>query len=399
MCNKYVPKIRERNNVMAEKRDFYEVLGISKGASDEEIKKAYRKMAKKYHPDLNKGDATAEQMFKDVNEAYSVLSDPQKKARYDQFGHAGVDPSYGAGGAGGSGFGGFGGMDFDVSDIFSSFFGGGFGGGASRRNAPIQGEDREGRVNLTFEEAVFGCSKDIKFNRIEKCEDCSATGAEKGTKPETCSACSGTGQVRVQQRTPFGVMQTQRPCDKCSGKGKVIKTPCSKCSGSGYVRKQKNFNVNIPAGIDNRQSITLRGQGDAGRNGGPNGDLYVTVTVAKHDIFSRDGTNIYFEAPITFAEAALGAKINIPTLEGTEEYIIPEGTQPGTVFTLKNRGITEVHGSRRGTLSFRVNVEVPRNLSDKQKEMLKEFASTCSDKNNAQKKSFFDKLKDTLKNI
>lgn len=384
---------------MAEKRDFYEVLGISKGASDEEIKKAYRKMAKKYHPDLNKGDATAEQMFKDVNEAYSVLSDPQKKARYDQFGHAGVDPSYGAGGAGGSGFGGFGGMDFDVSDIFSSFFGGGFGGGASRRNAPIQGEDREVRVNLTFEEAVFGCSKDIKFNRIEKCEECSGTGAAKGTKPETCSACSGTGQVRVQQRTPFGVMQTQRPCDKCSGKGKVIKSPCSKCSGSGYVRKQKNFNVNIPAGIDNRQSITLRGQGDAGRNGGPNGDLYVTVTVAKHDIFSRDGTNIYFEAPITFAEAALGAKISIPTLEGTEEYIIPEGTQPGTVFTLKNRGITEVHGSRRGTLSFRVNVEVPRNLSDKQKEMLKEFASTCSDKNNAQKKSFFDKLKDTLKNI
>ena len=383
---------------MAEKRDFYEVLGISKGASDEDIKKAYRKMAKKYHPDLNKGDAQAEQMFKDVNEAYSILSDPQKKSRYDQFGHAGVDPSYG-GGSGGSGFGGFGGMDFDVSDIFSSFFGGGFGGGASRRNAPIQGEDREVRINLTFEEAVFGCSKDIKFNRIEKCDDCGGTGAAKGTSPETCSACSGTGQVRVQQRTPFGVMQTQRPCDKCSGKGKTIKTPCSKCSGSGYVRKQKNFNVNIPAGIDNGQSITLRGQGDAGRNGGPNGDLYVTVTVAKHDIFSRDRTNIYFEAPITFAEAALGAKINIPTLEGTEEYIIPEGTQPGTVFTLKNRGITEVHGSKRGTLSFRVNVEVPKNLSDKQKEMLREFASTCSDKNNAQRKSFFDKLKDSFKNI
>ncbi len=383
---------------MADKRDFYEVLGISKGASDEEIKKAYRKMAKKYHPDLNKGDAQAEQMFKDVNEAYSILSDPQKKDRYDRYGHAGVDPNYGAGGAGG-GFGGFGGMDFgDVSDIFSSFFGGGFGGSSSRRNAPIQGEDREVRVNLTFEEAVFGCSKDIKFNRIEKCDDCEGTGAAKGTKPETCSNCSGTGQVRVQQRTPFGVMQTQRPCDKCSGKGKTIKIPCSKCSGNGYVRKQKNFSVNIPAGIDNRQSITLRGQGDAGRNGGPNGDLYVTVSVAKHSIFSREGMNIYFDAPITFAEAALGAKINIPTLEGTEEYIIPEGTQPGTVFTLKNRGVTEVHGSRRGNLSFRVNVEVPKNLSDKQKEMLKEFAATCSDKNNAQKKSFFDKLKETLKN-
>lgn len=384
---------------MAEKRDFYEVLGLSKGASDEEIKKAYRKMAKKYHPDLNKGDATAEQMFKDVNEAYSVLSDPQKKARYDQFGHAGVDPSYGTG-AGGGGFGGFGGMDFDVSDIFSSFFGGGFGGGgASRRNAPIQGEDREVRVNITFEEAVFGCSKEIKFNRIEKCEDCNGSGAAKGTSPETCSNCSGTGQVRVQQRTPFGVMQTQKPCDRCSGKGKTIKNPCSKCSGSGFVRKQKDFTVTIPAGIDNKQSMTLRGQGDAGRNGGPNGDLYVTVNVAKHSIFTRDGLNIYFDAPITFAEAALGAKINIPTLEGTEEYTIPEGTQPGTVFTIKNRGVTEVHGTRRGTLSFRVNVEVPKNLSNEQKEMLRKFAQTCSDKNNAQKKSFFDKLKETIKNM
>ncbi len=382
---------------MAEKRDYYELLGIQKGASDEEIKKAYRKMAKKYHPDLNKGDAAAEQMFKDVNEAYSVLSDPQKKSRYDQFGHAGVDPSYGAGGGGG--YGGFGGMDFDVSDIFSSFFGGGFGGGASRRNAPIQGEDREVRVNLTFEEAVFGCEKEIKFNRIEMCDDCKGSGAAKGTSPETCSKCSGTGQVRVQQRTPFGVMQTQRTCDACGGKGKTVKTPCSSCSGSGYVRKHKNFTVSIPAGINDGQSITLRSQGDAGRNGGPNGDLYVTVSVAKHKLFNRDGMNIYYDIPITFAEAALGAKINIATLEGTEEYNIPEGTQPGTVFTLKNRGVTEIRGSRRGNLSFRAVVEVPKNLSSKQKELLKEFAETCSDKNNAQKKGFFDKLKETFKNL
>ncbi len=382
---------------MAEKRDYYELLGIQKGASDEEIKKAYRKMAKKYHPDLNKGDAEAEQMFKDVNEAYSVLSDPQKKSRYDQFGHAGVDPSYGAGSGGG--FGGFGGMDFDVSDIFSSFFGGGFGGGASRRNAPIQGEDREVRVNLTFEEAVFGCEKEIKFNRIEMCDDCKGSGAAKGTSPETCSKCSGTGQVRVQQRTPFGVMQTQRTCDACGGKGKTVKTPCSSCSGSGYVRKHKSFTVSIPAGINDGQSITLRSQGDAGRNGGPNGDLYVTVSVAKHKLFNRDGMNIYYDIPITFAEAALGAKINIATLEGTEEYNIPEGTQPGTVFTLKNRGVTEIRGSRRGNLSFRAVVEVPKNLSSKQKELLKEFAATCNDKNNAQKKGFFDKLKETFKNL
>lgn len=386
---------------MAEKKDYYEVLGIKKGATDEEIKKAYRQMAKKYHPDLNKGDANAEQMFKDVNEAYSVLSDPQKKARYDQYGHAGVDPSYGAGGAGGAGFGGFGGGFDDLGDIFSSIFGGGFGGGntSARRNAPMRGEDREVRVNLTFEEAAFGCSKDIKFYRIEVCPDCSGSGAAKGTTPTTCSACSGTGRVRVQQRTPFGVMQTERICEKCSGTGKIITNPCSTCSGKGTVRKLKNFTVNIPAGIDDGQSITLRAQGDAGKNGGPNGDLYVTVSIAKHKIFNRDGMNVFYEIPITFAEASLGATIRIPTLEGTEDYVIPEGTQPGAVFTLKNRGITEVRGTRRGNLSFRVNVEVPKNLTQKQKDLLKAFADSCGEKNNAQKKNFFDKLRDTFKNI
>ncbi|MBR4979004.1 MAG: molecular chaperone DnaJ [Clostridia bacterium] len=379
---------------MAEKRDYYEVLGVNKGASDDEIKKAYRQMAKKYHPDLNPGDKDAEQKFKEVNEAYSVLSDPDKKSKYDRFGHAGVDPSYGA--EGGAGFGGFGGMDFDVSDIFSSFFGGGFGTG-TRRNMPVQGEDREVRVNLTFEEAVFGCEKNIKFYRIEKCEDCGGTGAAKGTSPTTCPDCSGTGRVRAQQRTPFGVMQTQRTCDKCRGTGKIINNPCQTCSGKGYVRKQKNFTVTIPAGIDNGQSITLRGQGDIGQNGGPNGDLYVTVSVAKHSLFKRDGMNISYEIPITFSEAALGTKIQIPTLEGREDYTIPEGTQSGTVFTLKNRGITEVRGTRRGNLSFKVNVEVPKNLSAKQKELLKAFADSCGEKNNIQSKNWFDKLKDLFK--
>ncbi len=383
---------------MADKRDFYEVLGINKGASDDEIKRAYRQMAKKYHPDLNKGDAEAEKMFKEVNEAYSVLSDPQKKSRYDQFGHAGVDPSYGAGAGGAGGFGGMGGFD-DLGDIFSSFFGGGFGGSSRSRNAPRQGDDREVRINLTFDEAVFGCSKEIKFYRIEACPDCSGSGAAKGSSPETCSNCQGSGRVRVGQRTPFGVMQTERACDKCGGSGKIIKNPCPNCQGKGNVRKQKNFTVNIPAGIDDNQSITLRGQGDVGRNGGPNGDVYVTVSVSKHKIFNRDGMNIYYDVPITYAEAVLGAKIKIPTLEGTEEYTIPEGTQPGTVFTLKNRGVTEIRGTRRGNLSFRVEIEVPKNLSAKQKELLSAFADSCEDKNNAKKKGFFDKLKETFKNM
>lgn len=381
---------------MADKRDYYEVLGIQKGASADEIKKAYRQMAKKYHPDVNKNDPNAEDKFKEINEAYGILSDPDKKSRYDQYGHAGVDPNFGAGGAGG-GFGGFG--DFgDISDIFSSFFGGGgFGGTGGRRNGPVQGEDREVRLNISFEEAVFGCTKDIKFSRIEMCPECSGTGAAKGTSPETCDKCNGRGRINVQQRTPFGVMQTQRTCDKCGGKGKTVKNPCSACSGNGYVKKNKSFSVNIPAGIDHGQSMTLKGQGDAGRNGGPNGDVYVTISVSKHPIFQRDGFNIYCEVPITFTEAALGATIKIPTLEGTEDYVIPEGTQPGTVFTLKNRGVTEIRGSRRGNLSFRVEVEVPKNLSAKQKELIKEFADSCNDKNNQKRKSFFDKLKETFK--
>ncbi len=379
---------------MADKRDYYEVLGLEKGASADDIKKAYRQMAKKYHPDVNKNDPSAEEKFKEINEAYSVLNDADKKARYDQYGHAGVDPSYGAGAGGG--FGGFG--DFgDISDIFSSFFGGGFGGGGGRRNAPVQGDDRQVRLNISFEEAVFGCSKEIKYTRIEVCKECGGTGAEKGTTPETCDKCSGKGRINVQQRTPFGMMQTQRTCDKCGGAGKTIKKPCPACSGKGQVPKQEKFTVNVPAGIDNGQNISRKGYGDAGRNGGPHGDLYIAVSVSKHKIFNRDGYNIYCEVPITFTEAALGATIKIPTLEGEEDYVIPEGTQPETVFTLKNRGVTEIHGTRRGNLSFKVEVEVPKNLSAKQKELLQAFADTCEDKNNQKKKSFFEKLKDTFK--
>ncbi len=383
-----------------EKRDFYEVLGLQKGASDEEIKKAFRKMAKQYHPDLHPGDKEAEKKFKEINEAYGVLSDADKKSKYDRFGHAGVDPSYGAGQGGG--FGGFGGFqgDIDLGDIFGSFFGGGMGGSSSRRaNSPQRGSDREARISITFEEAAFGCKKDVSFTRIEKCPDCNGSGAAKGTSSETCTACSGTGSVRSQQRTPFGVFQSQHPCDKCSGKGKVVKSPCAACSGSGFLRKQKKLTVTVPAGIDDGQTILLNGQGDAGRNGGPSGDVLVEVSVKKHAIFQREGRNVYCDVPVTFSEATLGATIDVPTLEGDIDYEIPEGTQTGTIFTLKNKGITEIHGTRRGNLVFRVIVEVPKNLNSKQKELLKAFADSCGEKNNIQKKNFFDKVKETFKNI
>lgn len=384
---------------MAEKRDYYEVLGLSKGASDEEIKKAFRKMAKQYHPDLNPGDKEAEMKFKEINEAYGVLSDADKKKKYDMYGHAGVDPSYGAG-QGGAGFGGFGGFDgdIDLGDIFGSFFGGGMGSSSSRRsNAPQKGADREARVTISFEEAAFGCKKDISFTRIEKCADCSGSGAAKGTNPETCPTCHGSGTVRTQQRTAFGVFQSQSPCSTCSGKGKIIKNPCPSCSGQGFVRKNKKLTVTIPAGVDDGQSVRLTGQGDAGRNGGPAGDVYVEISIKKHELFSREGRNIYCDVPITFSEAVLGATIDVPTLEGKAEYTIPEGTQTGTVFKMRNKGITEIGSSRRGDLVFRVIVEVPKNLNKEQKELLKAFADSCGEKNNVQKKGFFDKLSDMFK--
>lgn len=372
------------------KRDYYEVLGLAKGASDDEIKKSYRKLAKKYHPDLNPGDAEAEKNFKEVNEAYSVLSDADKKAKYDQYGHAAFDP--GAGGfGGGSGFGGFGGMDFDMGDIFSSFFGGG--GGARRSNGPVQGNDREARVTLTFEEAAFGVKKEIIYNRIEKCQSCDGSGAQKGTSPKTCSKCGGTGSVRVQQRTPFGMMQSTRPCQECHGSGKIIENPCTDCRGSGTTVKRKTLEVNIPAGIDDGQEIVARGQGDVGKNGGLNGDLYINVHVKEHSVFVREGSDIFCDVPITFVEAALGATIKVPTLEGDMDYEIPEGTQTGSRFTLREKGMPSVNGKRRGNLTFKVIVDVPKNLNAKQKDMLRDFAKTCGEKNNLQKEGFAEKMK------
>ncbi len=376
---------------MADKRDYYEVLGLDKSADEAAIKKAYRGLAKKYHPDMNPGDAEAEKNFKEVNEAYAVLSDPEKKSRYDQFGHAGVD---GQGGFDG-GFGGFGG-GFDASDIFGdifgSFFGGGMGGSQSRRNGPVRGGDILQRVTISFEEAAFGCKKEISYGRVEKCPECDGSGAKKGTTVETCSTCHGTGTVRVQQRTMLGMMQTTRPCEDCGGSGKKIKEPCGYCKGKGYVKNTKKLEVTIPAGIDDGQKVAIRSQGDCGRNGGTAGDLIISVSVRPHPIFERDGYNIYCEVPITFAEAALGAEIEIPTLEGKETYNIPEGTQHGTAFTLRGRGIPYVNSKSRGDLIFAVSVETPKGLSGEQKELLRKFADSLGEKNNTKKSGFIKKF-------
>ena len=376
---------------MAEKRDYYEVLGIDKNADDVAIKKAYRVLAKKYHPDMNPNDKEAETKFKEVNEAYAVLSDPQKKSQYDQFGHAAFEQGGGAGGFGG--FGGFG--DFgDLGDIFGSFFGGGFGGSSSaRRNAPQRGEDIGVNVTISFEEAAFGVKKDITYNRVQKCPDCDGSGAEKGTGSETCSACGGSGQRRVTQRMGGMQFQSTVTCDACRGKGKIIKNPCSNCRGTGYIRVSKKLEVSIPAGIDDGERIAIRGQGCDGRNGGPAGDLIISVRVKRHNVFERDGYHVYCEVPITICEATLGAEITVPTLEGSVKYNIPEGTQPGTQFAIKGKGIPYVNSSgRRGDLIFSVNVEVPKGLTEKQKEMLRSFAMECGENNYGKKTGFFKKI-------
>ncbi len=370
------------------KRDYYEVLGVDKNADDATIKKAYRTLAKKYHPDMNPGDKEAEAKFKEVNEAYDVLSDPDKKAKYDQYGHAAFDPSAG-GGAGFGGFGDFGG--FDINDIFSSFFGGAS-GGSTRRNGPVRGDDITVRLTISFEESVFGCKKEVSYNKIQKCADCSGTGAAKGTSPKTCSACGGSGQVRVQQRTPFGIMQTQKTCDACHGTGKIIENKCPNCRGTGFVRVPKKLEVNIPAGIDDGQQLSLRYQGSDGMNGGNAGDLYIIISVRPHSVFERDGDDLYCEVPITYAEATLGAEIEIPTLEGSMKYTIPEGTQTGTVFTLRNKGVTRVNSKVRGNLYITVVVEVPKNLTSEQKNLLEKFAASCGESNYSKRTSFFKRI-------
>ena len=381
---------------MAEnKRDYYEVLGVSKGASEDELKKAFRKLAKQYHPDLHPGDKEAEEKFKEVNEAYEVLSDADKRARYDQFGHAGVDPSYG-GGAGAGGFGGFG----DMGDIFDSIFGGfgGFGGGRrANPNAPRRGEDVKASVIIDFMEACKGKSVNIKVNRAEKCTACGGSGAEAGSSPKTCPDCNGTGSVRITQRTPFGNIAQTTTCNRCRGKGKIVDNPCRVCGGVGRVRSTVEKTVDVPAGIDDGQTLRVSGEGNGGYNGGPNGDLHINVTVRPDPLFERDGYDVWTDIPLTYTQATLGDEITVPTVDGKVTYKVPEGTQTGTVFRLRGKGIKKINRPDHGDHYVRVNIEVPKNLTKEQKVKLKEFEQSLSDKNYAKRSTFFDKLKKKFK--
>lgn len=377
---------------MASKRDYYEILGVPKGASDDELKKAYRKLAKKYHPDVNKENPKeAEDKFKEVNEAYEILSDSQKRAQYDQFGHAGVDPN----GFGAGGFEGFGDINFgDIGDIFDTFFG--FGGNSRKKSGPQRGTDILYHQEISFEEAAFGVEKNITINRLETCSSCKGTGAKYGTNPVTCNACGGTGQVQYKRTTPFGQFIKTETCNKCGGEGKVISHPCETCRGKGLYRKNIKLEIKIPAGIDNGQRVINPGLGDFGAKGGPPGDLYIEVKVKPHPLFKREGFNVICEIPITFVHAALGGEIDIPTLEGKIRKNIPEGTQSGTIFTLKGKGIPHTRGQGRGDQFFKVLVEVPKRLNERQKELLVKFAEASGDEIYEQRKNFFDKMKDVL---
>ena len=370
-----------------QKRDYYEILGLKKGSSEDEIKKAYRKQAKKSHPDLHPGDKDAEARFKELNEAYEVLSDTSKRAQYDQFGHAGVDPSYGAG----NGFSGFG-DDIDLGSIFESFFGGSFSSG-SRRNTAARGESLRVSLTLSFEEAAFGCEKEISFQRVESCSRCHGTGTADGSQPQTCSTCRGAGQVRTTRQTPLGAFASASPCTACNGRGQIIQNACTECRGGGLSRRRVSLTVKVPAGVDSGQTISLRGQGNAGKNGGPSGDILVDIEVGSHRIFVRDGTSVHCDFPVTFAEAVLGAELEVPTLDGNVKYNMPEGTQNGTAFRLRGKGIPFLRGKGRGDQFVHISVEIPRDLTKKQKALLQEFASAMNDKNHPGRKGFFDKFK------
>lgn len=374
---------------MANKRDYYEVLGIDKNATDEDIKRAYRKKAKECHPDLHPNDKEAEAHFKELNEANEVLSDPDKRARYDQFGFDGPDMGGSAGGNP------FGGMDFSgmggMGDIFDQLFNGGMGGSAqARRNAPRQGNDVRYELRLTFEEAAKGCHKSVEFYRYENCATCGGSGAKPGTQPQTCSMCKGTGQIRQSG----GWMTTVRTCPACGGSGKVIKDKCSSCGGSGRVRMRRTLELDVPAGVDDNIVLSKRGQGEPGANGGPNGDLLIQITVKPHKLFRREGTNLRLEVPISFTQAALGAEIDVPTLDGSVKYTIPEGTQTDTEFRIRGKGIQQLGSNNKGDLIFKVRVETPRRLTEKQRELLRQFDGDDNGKQYDQRKTFIDKVKE-----
>ena len=371
------------------KQDYYEILGVSKTAEEREIKKAYKRLAMKYHPDRNQGDKEAEAKFKEIKEAYEVLTDSQKRAAYDQYGHAAFEQ----GGMGGGGFGG--GADF--SDIFGDVFGDIFGGGRGRQRA-ARGADLRYNMELTLEEAVRGVTKEIRIPTLEECDVCHGSGAKPGTQPQTCPTCHGSGQQRVTMNSPFGQVQTMRTCPTCGGKGKIIKDKCSECSGTGFTRVTRTVTLNVPAGVDDGQNFkTIPGEGEPGRNGGPAGDLYITCTVRPHKIFKRDRYDLYCDVPISFTQAALGGEIDVPTLGGTTKYNIPAGTQEGTSFRIRGEGIQQMRGTNRGDLFFTVHVEVPKHLGEKQKELLRQFEDSLNGREYERRKSFGDQVKSYIR--
>ncbi|MGJ0906262.1 molecular chaperone DnaJ [Clostridium botulinum] len=377
-------------------KDYYALLGLEKGASEEDIKKAFRKLAIKYHPDKNKGNKEAEEKFKEINEAYQVLSDPQKKAQYDQFGTTDFN---GAGGFDPSGFGGFDFSDMGgFGDIFDSFFGGGFSSGGRRKNGPQRGADIETAINLTFEEAVFGAEKEISVNKHENCDNCNGTGAKPGTSAKTCDKCGGTGKIRIQKNTILGSMVTETSCDKCGGSGKVIENPCNKCHGKGKIRKNKKIKVKVPAGVDTGNVIPLRGQGEPGNNGGPTGDLYINIRVDSHPTFKRKGFDVYIEKHISFAQAALGVEIKVPTVDGEVKYEVPAGTQPGTVFRLKGKGVPRINSTARGNQYVTIIVDIPKKLNNKQREALAMYMDASGETvGEKEKDTIFEKIKKGFK--
>jgi len=369
------------------KKDYYEVLGVKKGATDEEIKSAYRRKAKESHPDLHQNDKNAEERFKEVNEAYEVLSDGDKRARYDQFGHEGP-PNMGGYDFGG-GFSGFSGFE----SIFDTFFGGG-GMGGRQQTGPIRGQDLRYDMSIKFEEAAFGCKKEFRFQRNESCDVCKGSGAKPGTTPQKCNVCNGTGSVRMATNSLFGQVVTQRPCSTCGGTGQIVKDRCAKCGGGGRMRATRTASVQIPAGIDNGQFITMSGQGEPGHRGGPPGDLYVYISVKPHRLFKRDGYNLYCDIPLSVTHATLGGEIEIPTLEGPVKHNVPEGTQTDTEFRFRGKGIHALRGAGRGDLYVKVRVDVPKSLNERQKSLLKAFEDSLTGKEYESRKTFFDRMKD-----
>lgn len=376
-----------------QKRDYYEVLGVNKNATDDELKKAYRQVAKKYHPDLNPGDKEAEAKFKEANEAYAVLSDADKRRKYDQFGHAGVDGNGFGGGAGG-----FYGADMDFSDIFSSIFGGGFGGSSRRRSGPQKGADLRYGMSISFMEAAFGVEKDITIDKEDVCNACSGSGAQPGTSPETCPTCRGSGRIQQQTQTLFGMTMVTKDCPACGGRGTVIRTPCTQCRGRGRTRIRKSIHVKVPAGVDTGNRMPIRGEGEPGSKGGPYGDLYIEFKVAKHEIFSRSGADTFCEVPISYAQAALGGEIDVPTIDGPMKYSIKEGTQPGDTVEFRGKGIPYINSNgTRGKHTCKFVVEVPTRLSEDQKKLLRSFEGTLTERNYAKKSGFFKKVKDIFR--